>query len=432
MRMTGLAVLLLVLCAVAGAATTRSLPPLLGANFIRYEETPPNCGGPSLVYNYNRLGVREAVRRQLAAMRAAGMRAMRLIFYHASQAGDNLVPSTGGRLMEPYRANLVHYLQDLRAAGFASVTVAFHPWAANDPIGYTEVAFDPSLFEENWQFIRDVRPLVKQYGPPTTRLDLLNEGAADYWQPRLLDYVTEMWKRYVDEFGNADATISAITNPATPGGSGSRLQNFIPALRATGRPLPTWFDVHPSWSAAALTDLRGVDEYLKSEGLTQPLIIAELAYDNPENAAAVAAFRRESTRPVLEVLEWPLVHKEHEGTTFSRCPTAPYRIAAYARALTRSQPFTLHAQVRRGSATMTSAGVRVTALGAGTYSIVVRDETKADGFQLSGYGFSRRTGARFRGTVRWRVRLVHGDPVSYGRLHGHQTEVPILSGGFSR
>ena len=137
------------------------------------------------------------------------------------------------------------------------MTVAFNPWVANDPIGYTDVAFDPSLFEENWRFIRDVRPLVKQYGPPTTRLDLLAEGVPDYWQPRLLDYATEMWKRYVDEFGNADATISAITNPGTPGGSGSRLQTFIPALRATGRPLPTWFDVHPSWSAAALMTCAG-------------------------------------------------------------------------------------------------------------------------------------------------------------------------------
>ena len=282
MRYICLAAVLALLGAGASSATNRLPPPLLGANFIRYDEMPPHCGGPSIVYYYDSPGVRGTVRQQLAAMRAAGMRAMRLIFYHASQAAPNLVPSTGGRLAEPYRTNLVHYLQDLRAAGFSSVTVAFNPWVANDPIGYTNVAYDPSLFEENWQFIRDVRPLVKQYGPPTTRLDLLAEGAPDYWQPQLRDYVAEMWKRYVDEFGNADATISAITNPGTPGGSGSRLQNFIPALRETRRPLPTWFDVHPSWSAAALTDLRGVDEYLRSEGLTQPLIIAELAYNDPE------------------------------------------------------------------------------------------------------------------------------------------------------
>ena len=121
MRMTGLVLLLVVLLAGAGAATIRSVPPLLGANFIRYEAMPPRCGGPSIVYNYDRPGVRETVRGQLAAMRAAGMRAMRLIFYHASEGEGDLIPSAGGRLAEPYRTNLVDYLQDLRAAGFASI-----------------------------------------------------------------------------------------------------------------------------------------------------------------------------------------------------------------------------------------------------------------------------------------------------------------------
>jgi len=429
MRSTALAVLLVVLGAGAGSATSGAPPPLLGADFIRYEETPPYCGGPSIVYNYGAPGVRDIVRQQLTAMRAAGMRATRLFLYHASQGEGDLIPSTGGRLSEPYRTNLVRYLQDLRAAGFESVTIAFNPWAANDPVGYTPTPYDPALFEENWRFIRDVRPLVKQYGPPTTRFDLINEGGPDFWSPVLRDYSVEMWERYVDEFGNGDATISVITNPGTPGGSGTRLQTFIPALRATGRPLPTWFDVHPSWSSAALTDLRRVDEFLSSQGLTQPLTIDELAYENSQVAAAVAAFTRESTRPLLEVMEWPL---EHGGTAFARCPTAPYRIAAYARALTGARPFTLQARATRGSARLTSAGVRVTALNSGTYSVVVDDQTTRDGFRLSGPRFSHRTGARFRGTVKWRVRLAHGDAVRYGRLRGAQTLISILGDGYGR
>ena len=117
------------------------------------------------------------------------------------------------------------------------------------------------------------------------------------------------------------------------------------------------------------------------------------------------------------------------GKTLSRCPTAPYRIAAYVRALTGSQPFTLRARVALGSASLTSAGARVTALGSGTYSVIVRDATRRDGFRMSGAGFSRRTTARFLGTVKWRVRLQSWDTVTYGRLRGPQTEVPILTGG---
>jgi hypothetical protein len=183
------------------------------------------------------------------------------------------------------------------------------------------------------------------------------EGAPDYWQPGLRDYVTEMWKRYVDELGADDATISIIVKSAE-GGTLARLENLVRALRGSGRPMPTWFDIHPSWSVpAALDDLRRVDAFLNEEDLSQPIAIAEEAYDNHAVAEAIATFVRTSPRPVLEVMEWPL---EHGGATFARCPTAPYRIAAYARALTVTRPFTLRAQATRVLARLTSAGVRVT------------------------------------------------------------------------
>jgi hypothetical protein len=309
------------------------------------------------------------------------------------------------------------------------VTITFNPWGANDPIGYTPEPYDPARLEENWQFIRDVRPVVKQYGPPTTRFDLLNEGGADFWQPQLLDYDVELWTRYVDEFGHGDATISVITNPGTPGGSGSRLQNFIPALRATGRPLPTWFDVHPFWSSAALDDLRHVDAYLRSQGLTQPLTIDELAYDNPEVATAVAAFVRESSRPVLEVMEWPLSYGG--APSYGTCPDAPYRIASYVRALTSTQPYTLHATVSSAAPALVSEGARVKALGAGRYTVVVRDGSRRAGFRLVGQGFDRRTGAAFRGTVRWVVRLREYTRLRYGGLRRTLKAVSVLGRGES-
>ena len=238
-------VLAAVVLAAGGGSATPANPsaPLLGANYLHYRDTPPNCSGPGIVSRYDRPGIRALVRSQLAAMRAAGMRSLRLLVYHSS-VGDEwgLAGSAGGRLSEPYRTNLVQYLQDVRAAGFLSLTVAFNPWGSNDPIGYTQTPYDPATFEENWQLIRDVRPLVKEFGPKTTRIDLINEGAPHTWQPGLREYVARMWARYVDEFGAADATVSVIANPsATP-----RLPNLVEALRETGRPLPGYFDIHPS------------------------------------------------------------------------------------------------------------------------------------------------------------------------------------------
>jgi hypothetical protein len=357
-------------------------------------------------------------------MRAAGSRALRTVFVHSTE-GDpwSYLPSAGGRLPEPYRTNLVNYLRDVRAAGFESFTIAFNPWYANDPVGYDGNVYDPSKFEENWQLIRDMRPLIKQYGPPTTRIDVIAEGAPDSWQPQLREYAAEMWTRYVDAFGNGDATISVIANPYGV----RRLPNLVQALRATGRPLPEYFDVHPSWSASdALTDLRRVDDYLTSQQLPQPLVIGEEVYDNAEVAAAIATFMRTSSRRVLEVTEWP-------GTTTQRpvstCPNPPYRIAAYQRALTGEIPYRLSARLSSSGWTLRSSGVKVTALAAGTYAVVVRDTSSRKGFRLVGPSFARKTGTRFRGRVTWRVRMQDFDVFRYGAVDGRLARIDVLGDG---
>jgi hypothetical protein len=418
----GLVVAVLV-CLPAAAADGPASAPLLGANYLHYEDVPPNCSGLGIVSQYDRPGIRALVRSQLAAMRAAGMRSTRLVLYH-STAGDswNVLPSAGGTLPEPYRTNLVRYVGDVRAAGFTSLTVAFNPWASNDPIGYTTTPYDPAKLDENSAFIGDVHDLVKANGPPTTRFDLINEGAPHDWQPGLRAYVVELWKRSVAAFGAGDATISVIVNPtAYP-----RLPNLVDALLAAGQPLPTWFDVHPSWSSVALDDLRRVDAFLASRGLSQPLVVGEEAYDNAEAAAAIAAFMRESPRRVLEVMEWPL---STPGTSWQTCPTAPYRIAAYARALTPIVPYRLAAAVSPSGTTLVAAGIRPAALGSGSYEVVVRDTSPRDGFRLVSRGFGRRTGASFRGTVKWRVRLYEYDTLRYGRLRGPLRSIPVLGGG---
>jgi hypothetical protein len=54
------------------------------------------------------------------------------------------------------------------------------------------------------------------------------------------------------------------------------------------------------------------------------------------------------------------------------------------------------------------AGKAVASLRAGTYIILVRDRTAKHAFRFVGPGMNRKTGDRFRGTVRWRVTLRTG------------------------
>jgi len=57
-----------------------------------------------------------------------------------------------------------------------------------------------------------------------------------------------------------------------------------------------------------------------------------------------------------------------------------------------------------------SSGAKVTALRAGTYTIVVRDRSRSMNFRLSGPDplFGKKTTLHFVGTVTWRVHLVRG------------------------
>src|SRR6266508_727931 len=121
-----------------------------------------------------------------------------------------------------------------------------------------------------------VRPLPNRYGPASTRVALVNEGAPPSWESATnlaqdKDYDTRTWSNYVHTFGVADATISSVGADG-PYDTADRLQNLVDALRASGKPFPRWFDVHPPYSYdGTLSVLQAVDATLSADGLSQPL-----------------------------------------------------------------------------------------------------------------------------------------------------------------
>jgi hypothetical protein len=393
-------------------ASQQSVPvPLIGANYTHYVN--PSCSlDYGIISHYDRPGVRPRVRAQLAAMRAAGIQSLRLLLWYMSDATGQtwgIVSSAGGRLSEPYRSNLIRYLSDVKQAGIEQLTLAFGPTWTNDPLGTN---YDPTMFDEDWAFVRDVRPLLKRYGPPSTRVDLMSEGAPPSWLgPVALaqdeDWISGMWSNYVDRFGSADASFSSVGADG-PYDTADRIQNLIDALRASGQPLPSWFDIHPAYTYdGTLSTLEGVDARLTSDGLSQPLVIGEESYNDSAVARAIARFTTTSTRRVLEVMEWPL-RADRQCKDMSVSP--PYRVDAYISALSGSpQSSTLTATVTPNAITVrTPYHQPVTALEAGQYRIVVSDTSLRTGFQLIGPGVNMKTRLRFRGTVRWRLNLRPG------------------------
>jgi hypothetical protein len=398
----------------SGRARGTGNPPLIGADYTHYRY--PNCdlndGG--IVVDYDQARVRRTVRHQLAAMRAAGIQTLRLLLWHVTDASGlrwGIVSSDDGHLSEPYRSNLIHFLGDVRKAGFVQLTLAFAPEGNDAPIPPAPGnIWDPTRFEVNWRFIRDVRPLLKRFGPPSTHVDLINEEAPPAWEsPDVIAqaevYIAHMWSNYVDAFGGEDASFSSVGADG-PYDTAARIQNLIDALRATGRSLPRWFDVHPPYDHdGMLAVLRAVDATLTADGLSQPLVIGESAYDDTGVASAIEEFEATSPRRILEVMEWP-------GRAGRSCPPSPpFEANAYLQTLTGAGPpmrLTATLRHRRGLFLRTSYRNPVTALEAGRYAIAVTDTSRSDDFHLAGPGVNERTGIRFTGTATWTVQLRKG------------------------
>jgi F5/8 type C domain len=411
-----------------------SSPLLIGASHTHFLNPDCSLGGTGVVADGGR--VRTTIKQQLAAMRAAGIESLRMIVWNAHDTTGQdwgVIPSAASRVVEPYRSNLIHYATDVREAGFKQLTIAFGPQPPNLPLlygpsGITDPGYDPALFDENWSFIRDVRSLVKNYGPTSTHFDLVSEGVPGPSDDPALakiadDYITRIYRNYVDAFGSSDVTVSFV-GVVGPEDAAGRVTKLVADLRTSGRALPTYFDIHPSYAPRVLDELRAVDNALTEEGLSQPLVIGEEAYNDPAVAHAIATFEATSTRPITEVLEWPL-------TSDRPCKdisvSAPYRADAYITALTGAPPSTtLTASVASPrQITLTSPyGNPVSALEDGDYTLTVTDSSATANLHLVGPGVNRRTSRRFTGTTSWPLALRsgtyrYGSDRPHSKLRGH-------------
>jgi hypothetical protein len=280
----------------------------------------------------------------------------------------------------------------------------------NDVVGFPDDHWAPRLFEDNWQIIARVRALAKRHGPPEMRFDLQNEIApSSYTDPtrvaRVEDYISRMYSRYVRAFGHEDVSFSVISKDATQGAQ--RLAHLVRALRSTGLPLPTWVDLHPSYTPAALDQLRQEERILQTNGWTPKIVLGEVGYETPAAADAIAAFARESSLVVEEIDQWPLRSEPCSG----RMPNPPFRADAYARAFTGSPPPSNLAAVvtTSGKTTLTTPyGRPLRALTAGSWMLHLRDRSSRTGFSLRGPRTSIASGNAFRGARTWKLQLRPG------------------------
>jgi hypothetical protein len=303
--------------------------PLIGVNYTHYEF--PNCYFLRRKYvlaAYQNPGVATTVHQQLMQMRSSGIESIRtVIWYDAVGQKWGPIPAPAGILREPFRTNLIRYVTEIKRFGFARLTIAFEPKRANNPLLH---GYRPTRFAENWRFIRQVRSIVKRYGPRQTRFDLLGEGApnatATGYEPlpsQTGRYLRDLYRLYVRRYGNRDVSVSAITSQLPY--PTNRLENLIRILRSAGETLPRWYDVHIGFDAhRAAYGLRTAESQLKRQAQIQPLVIDDAGYDSPAIAKVIRRFVRRTGRRLEEVTPW-------YTRTRLGCPVPPpYVPGAYA------------------------------------------------------------------------------------------------------
>src|SRR5262249_50785048 len=174
-----------------------------------------------------------------------------------------------------------------------------------------------------------------------------------------------------------------------------------------------------------LYGLRQADATLKANGLDQPLIVSETVYDNPDYAAAIQEFRQTSTRPILEVQEWPL----QAGNSCSALSgTPPYRADPSLKGMPGAPPDTtltaeLHAKGR--VSLIAPYGEPAVALEAGTYTLEVADRSKKLGFRLAGPGIRIKTGRRSTGSTTRTIALRSG-VYRFGTTAKHRSRLTVF------
>lgn len=289
-----------------------------GSNFDWYQVDRPARGQCirepyGVIPNFHVPAAHAQIEAELAQMIASGQRRLRIGIFHGHGFNTGTVmDSTGGDLSDQNRANLLALLRAVKAAGFTEVEIAFHP---EGPAVPEWPSWNQALFEENWNTIRNLRPLIRAAHLPY-RIDLSNEAIPAPGQSILLEYSRRMWARYTRAFGRADTVgFSVIGDPAHAG-----------QLRAVyGSKPPAVFDLHFYDGTSGMTEAEqfaASDRSMHRQGLNQPWIIGEAFYDDATTATRLESAIHTTTRPIYYLTQWPLTRGSACADVDVPAPTA--------------------------------------------------------------------------------------------------------------
>jgi hypothetical protein len=273
-----------------------------GSNYSWYQVDHPQTGvcvrePYGVIANFDQPEAHAAIESELAQMYSSGQRRLRIgIFHDHGYDSGTVMDSTGGDLARSNRRNLAGLLTAVKRAGFEQVEVAFHP---EGPAVREWMHWDAHLFEENWQLIRHLRPLIRRARIPY-RLDLSNEAIPTRGQPLVLRYSRTLWRRYVRAYGVADTVGFSVIGDFA----------HVSQMRAVyGKRPPHVFDIHFYGGTGGLDEQQlfsASDRAMARQGLHQPWILGEAFYNDAMAARLLRQAINASRRRILYLTQWPL------------------------------------------------------------------------------------------------------------------------------
>lgn len=255
---------------------------------------------------------RDTITSQLKQLAQAGQQRLRVLVYHHRGADTGTaMDSTGGDLSARNRQNLTDLLGAVVAAGFAEIQVSFLPIGDNFAANWS--AWNEDLYQENWNLIHNLRPIVAGAGLQY-RIDLCNEAIPTSGQATLLRYAQRLWTDYTGTFGKDDTVGFSIIGMDT-----DRIAQ-IPAVYQ-GNP-PNLFDFHfyGSDTADEYQQFVAAHQIMNQQGFSgQGWTISEVYYDDATAADNLHRAIADTGRTVFYLLQWPL----EKGSSCSDVSVAP-------------------------------------------------------------------------------------------------------------
>jgi len=296
--------------AIAPAPVTAELKG--GSNYDFFDIQGCNRDPYGVLLNYNLASA--TINAQLAAMYAAGQRRIGIYIYHwdgnlfidgkltvyNGPVSGTLVDSTGGVLSSQVQANLANLLAAIKAAGFEQVVVGMGPQGANHMS--TWPSWQESYFQENWEVIENVRPIIVASGMDYL-LDLFTEGMPNKALPFYafqLEYVQRIWQLYAAKYGTADTVGFSLSGQ--PGVE-------VEPPNVYGGVYPPLYDVHIYDDA--YNQFMRVNAAMKQQPANPPWIIGEAYYNDSAEAVALQQAIAFTGKQVKYLTQWQLT----SGTT---------------------------------------------------------------------------------------------------------------------